>query len=651
MGIRKNVADMTNAEKTLLRLVAAYQSSKVAQGDMARTLLQPANLLRVLGDQFSITARAIGSLFIPVLEAVVPYIIWFVQAIGQAFTALASFFGVDMSKMAFTIPDVPAAKVADSMGKAAKNTSNAAKSAKAMKNYLLGIDELNVVKPEVSSGGGGGGGGAGGGGAGSNISSTIDAIKKKLAELLTTPFADLMKKIGKSVGDALKPLQPFIDAAKRLWDALNPFINDVWQGFTQFWKEVLVPLGIWTMNTVGVAVLDTFRVIVEWFDAHPNASKTVGALIAAFMALKGLSSIISIVKTISGFFGGILGMGGLSGIVGGISASLAGFMAIFTAGDVTTGIGLFFAELGTGSGILTALATATGIAVGWWALLIAAVIAGVIAIVANWDSIKAGAINLWNTLVGAWNGIAKATAPIWAFIGGIIKTAWGVIKAVVTIPLAIIGTLIITAWNTIKTATKVAWDWVYDKIKGPLDAIMKFLTPTFNLIKTTVKTVWDGLSEGLSKAWDVIRSVFRSGINFLISSINNGPIAILNKIIDAAKAVDKTGLMKGVSHVTRIPYLAAGGSVTQGRMFVAGEAGPELVGSFGGNSNTVMPLENSGFVEAMAKAVYGAVTSAMDGASSGGDGNVYLDGTKVGNVLRANDRRTGINAGLVRVTT
>ena len=95
---------------------------------------------------------------------------------------------------------------------------------------------------------------------------------------------------------------------------------------------------------------------------------------------------------------------------------------------------------------------------------------------------------------------------------------------------------------------------------------------------------------------------------------------------------------------------AAGGINDNGQMFMAGEGGKaELLGSFGGKT-TVMPLENSGFVEAMAKAVYGAVTSAMDSAASGGDGNVYMDGTKVGQVLRDSDRRTGINSGLVRVT-
>ena len=89
-----------------------------------------------------------------------------------------------------------------------------------------------------------------------------------------------------------------------------------------------------------------------------------------------------------------------------------------------------------------------------------------------------------------------------------------------------------------------------------------------------------------------------------------------------------------------------------GSLFVAGEAGPELIGSYGGNSSTVMPLENSGFVSAMSKAVYGAVASAMSQyGGAGGSGDVYLDADKVGTVMDKNNRRKGVNSSLVTVSS
>ncbi len=53
-------------------------------------------------------------------------------------------------------------QAANSSGELGKNLSGAADSAKEIRRYLIGIDELNVI-PDQSSGGGGGGGGAGGG--------------------------------------------------------------------------------------------------------------------------------------------------------------------------------------------------------------------------------------------------------------------------------------------------------------------------------------------------------------------------------------------------------------------------------------------------------------------------------------------------------
>jgi hypothetical protein len=39
----------------------------------------------------------------------------------------------------------------------------------------------------------------------------------------------------------------------------------------------------------------------------------------------------------------------------------------------------------------------------------------------------------------------------------------------------------------------------------------------------------------------------------------------------------------------------------------------------------------------------------MNNLSLGGDGDIYLDGQKVGKVLRDSDRRAGISTSLVRV--
>lgn len=77
LGIDKSVSSMTQAEKSQLRYYAMMTQVTQVQGDMARTLEHPANMLRVLKAQFERCARAIGNLFIPILVKVLPFAIDF----------------------------------------------------------------------------------------------------------------------------------------------------------------------------------------------------------------------------------------------------------------------------------------------------------------------------------------------------------------------------------------------------------------------------------------------------------------------------------------------------------------------------------------------------------------------------------------------
>lgn len=90
-----------------------------------------------------------------------------------------------------------------------------------------------------------------------------------------------------------------------------------------------------------------------------------------------------------------------------------------------------------------------------------------------------------------------------------------------------------------------------------------------------------------------------------------------------------------------IPGLADGGFPSMGQMFIAREAGPELVGTIGSRSAVV---NNDQIVESVSAGVYRAVKAAM-GQNGGGVIQLILDGTKVAEVVSDNvnaiTRRTG----------
>ena len=70
LGIDKSVSSMTQAEKAQLRYYAIMTQVTHVQGNMARTLNDPANQLRVFKASINMAAREIGNVFIPALNAI-----------------------------------------------------------------------------------------------------------------------------------------------------------------------------------------------------------------------------------------------------------------------------------------------------------------------------------------------------------------------------------------------------------------------------------------------------------------------------------------------------------------------------------------------------------------------------------------------------
>lgn len=196
-GITKSVENMTEAEKALLRYTAmveqAYSSGTV--GTYAAELGTAEGQLRMLKQQTKSMAQALGSLFIPALNAVLPYISAFVNAVISAVQALAAFFGYRIktpswgSGLSATTKSAngtanalqAVARSADGVGAAAGGVSDTAdalgaagSAAKKLRDYTMGFDELNIINPPEESSGGGGGGG--GGGAGGDLGLEIESL-------------------------------------------------------------------------------------------------------------------------------------------------------------------------------------------------------------------------------------------------------------------------------------------------------------------------------------------------------------------------------------------------------------------------------------------------------------------------------------------
>ena len=144
-GIRASVRTMNQAQKATLRYTTIVeQASKMGViGDLSRTLITPANAIRILKQQTEQLSRAFGSLFIPILIKVIPYVQAFVKVLTQAVQKLAELWG-------FTMPSIDYSGMSSGAADMAEGLDESAENAKKLKNYMMGFDELNVIDTSSS---------------------------------------------------------------------------------------------------------------------------------------------------------------------------------------------------------------------------------------------------------------------------------------------------------------------------------------------------------------------------------------------------------------------------------------------------------------------------------------------------------------------
>lgn len=244
-GFGKTTAKMTEQEKVMLRYRFVMSSLADASGDFARTSTSWANQVRVLSLQFQSLKATIGQ---GLINAFTP-VIRVINTILAKLQTLAAYF------KAFTVALFGDAggssNIADSMesasgssGAVADNMNSAANAAKKMKDYTLGIDELNVLNPDEGSGGSGGGAGGGG-------SLDFGDMSGELFGEVTVnqEIEAAVERLRKAI-DAIKELaKPTTAALKRLWnEGLSLLGKFTWTALEDFWNYFLVPLGSWALG-------------------------------------------------------------------------------------------------------------------------------------------------------------------------------------------------------------------------------------------------------------------------------------------------------------------------------------------------------------------------------------------------------------------
>ena len=171
-----SVEKLTEAQKSEVRyavMVNAAMNQGIV-GTYAAEMHTAEGEVRTLAQQMKGLSQAIGSLFLPILTTVIPWITAFVSVLYDAAAAVAAVFGIPFFKINWAGTGAGVGSMtegvdalADSAGGAGKALGAAGSAAKKLKDYTMGFDELNVIDTSAAnSGGSGGAGGAGGAGGG-----------------------------------------------------------------------------------------------------------------------------------------------------------------------------------------------------------------------------------------------------------------------------------------------------------------------------------------------------------------------------------------------------------------------------------------------------------------------------------------------------
>jgi hypothetical protein len=668
LGIKESVANMTQAEKAELRYYAIMTQVTTAQGDMARTLEAPANQFRILQAQLTQAARAIGNIFIPALNAILPYAIAVVQVIREIADALANLAGFKLTDVDYSGVNNAAAGA----GSLADNLDDAAGAAKKLKQYTAGFDELNVFAPNTGSGSGASAGGAGGFDfdlptydfLGDAVQTRIGEIKKMiedtLAEITTIVFGFML-----AVGAILVvtgvniPLGVGLMAAGAVglaatvglnWTAMSSelastlaLITGVVGGFLLALGAIMafsganLPLGIALMALGGASLVSA--AVINWHnsDRHltdalttltgvlAGASLAVGAMLAFTGVATGLGIALMAVGAVTLVSAAALNW---NSIPDALASPLSRVGLLVSGATLALGAILAFSgcmPLGIALMAIGATSLVSVMALNWNGL--SDEIQNVIAIITTVVSVAflaigaalafsganiplglalltAGAVTMGTAIMPNWNDLSdnvqQKISMITTVVGGALL-AVGAILALsgVALPLGL-GLMAAGALSLGAVAT-LNWDFVVNSIKKVVSVITGILSGALIVLGVLLCLSGAGVGLGLAvlaaglslsyAAW----TLDDNPITRFVRQMANSIIGLVNGVIDAINdmfhiqfnGLSVMGIMLipafdiRLVDIPHIPFFEDGGFPNEGQLFIAREAGAEMVGAMG----------------------------------------------------------------------
>lgn len=649
-GLKLDADTTSEANRQALRYLTIINQAKSSTSDFARTIESPANQLRILKEQFTQLARAIGQFFLPVLQKVLPYINGMVMAIRSLLNLIASLIGIkDITFGGLS----DAADDADSLSRGISAIGDAADTAKKkLKDLTAPFDELNVLSNQTSATSSAGGLGDAG---------VLDpALAKALAETDTS-----LTQIRMKANDVRDSILAFFGVSKdesgeltfnadqfeenlvnkfpswtnsiralfdnwkdialgfsNVWSAIGASIGSVFDGIVQGFSSMINSLGLDEKVAEFIESLpNKLQRVADWLNDNQEVFVSIGKVISrlavAFGVLKIAGTISNILKPLISIFAA-LGSSGLI-LVGVITAVVAAFTQAWASSEEFRNS-------------------------------ISGMVESVITLFTDlWNALKPVFDSLFGALKSIWN---ETLQPL---LSGVIKLIADVISAIqplISLLIDILAPVIQTVAHialSIVTEVVNAIGGVINGIISVIDGIVNFIAGVFT---GDWKRAWEGIKSIFKGIWNGLVSVLKVPVNLIIGLINGVLKGITTVINYAIKGINKLKLTVpdwipgiggkkfgfNITELTakQIPTLATGGVVDSPTYSLIGE---------GAYPEAVVPLGNSPQMQELIDKIAEAVDNKPD------DNipilvTMYLDGDVVYRNQQKVSRRRGVNFNL-----
>ena len=515
LGFNKQVSSLSQADKAVLRYIAIMKQTANVQGNLAQTIQSPANQIKILKAQLDMLAKSVGSLLYPAMKSILPPLIAAVQLIREFVEWVAKLMGVKVVFTDFTKSADSVGGIGDAMDDTADSTK---KAAKALKDYTMGFDELNIIDPTQGSSGSGGGASAG------NILGDVDLSGYDMFKQYNEEFAKQIDAIKQKI-KAMLPLIATVATAFAAWKLTN-LITDIVDAISKMnaLKSIVLGLGVFTVGIV-LEITGIKDAIENGVNGKNFAEIVLGALIGTTGAAilgKGIAQFIvtgfgntavgAAIKAAGGSTAGAIIGAAVGGVVTGIPMFVTGvYDAVKNGLNTLNGILIPLGSTMTGAGIgaiIGSLGGPIGTGIG---ALIGLIVGGLtdvgIAIYQNWDKITESLDKASESLKNWFVGVGEWWNEKWQGFSANFQTAWESLPGFVQHPIQALDQAsaglkqwfvgVGEWWNQKWAGFKENWDKAWNSL---VDTIKNLPAKFLDYGKNIVQGLIDGINKGIENA-------------------------------------------------------------------------------------------------------------------------------------------------------